>query len=52
MHPHPQEQAAQAVHRGVGSRIVLVIGAGATYVGERNAVGPRLVVGARVPEPF
>lgn len=41
--------AAQAVHRGGGSIFVLAIGVGATYAGERVAVGPTVSVGIRVP---
>ena len=44
--------AATAVHRGGGSLIVLSVGVGATYAGERVAVGPTVAIGVRVPLPL
>ena len=43
--------AAKAVHRGGGSLFVVSVGVGATYAGERVAVGPTVSVGVRVPLP-
>jgi hypothetical protein len=46
--------AAQAVHHSGAKWFSLVIGVGATYAGERVAVGPTVSVGVRVPlgRPF